>query len=153
MKPDMSTQADLAPRMKQAKAAPGNEAFSLADLAVLGSILLAASGHMMIKHGLREVSAGVALSSLAARLAAYFTQPAVVAGLVIYGLGTALWIFAVSKRDISYVFPITALNYVLVTLGGKWLFAEVIPARRWLGIAVVVIGVALMQSAGREGSR
>lgn len=125
----------------------------IADLAVLGAVLLAASGHLMIKAGLNISAAKATHSSIFQRLGAYFTQPYVLLGLAIYGAGTAMWIFAVSKRDISYVFPITALNYVLVTLGGKFLFAETIPAKRWVGIAVVIIGVALMQSAGRQGSR
>src|SRR5229473_28852 len=127
--------------------------FNTADFSVLGAVLLAALGHLMIKAGLNgSTSVAAAHGSIIDRLGVYFSQPYVLLGLVIYGLGTAMWIFAVSKRDISYVFPITALNYVLVTLGGKFLFAEVIPPKRWLGVAVVIIGVALMQSAGRKGS-
>lgn len=124
-----------------------------ADLAVLGSVLLAACGHLMIKAGLNGAISIAAHAMLLERLQIYFRQPLVVLGLGIYGIGTALWVFAVSKHDISYVFPITALNYVLVTLGGMFLFSEAIPAKRWLGICVVIIGVAMMQSAGRKGSR
>jgi len=129
-------------------------AFQIADLSVLGSVLLAAVGHLMIKAGLNGAGSAAAIhTSIVERLGLYFSQPLVLLGLTIYGFGTALWVFAVSKRDISYVFPITALNYVLVTLGGKFLFAEVIPLKRWVGVAVVIIGVAFMQSAGRKGSR
>jgi len=136
-----------------AQAPASTRGFQAADLAVLGSVLLAATGHIMIKAGLNGAASAAAHGSIIERLIVYFSQPYVLLGLTIYGLGTAMWVFAVSKRDISYVFPITALNYVLVTLGGKFLFAEVVPFKRWLGIAVVIIGVALMQSAGREGSR
>jgi multidrug transporter EmrE-like cation transporter len=124
-----------------------------ADLAVLGSVLLAACGHLMIKAGLNGAISIAAHAILIERLLIYFRQPLVVLGLGIYGIGTAMWIFAVSKHDISYVFPITALNYVLVTVGGMFLFSEVIPLKRWLGICVVIIGVAMMQSAGRKGNR
>jgi len=128
--------------------------FAFADLSVFGSVLLAALGHLMIKAGLNGAAGSVAVQgSIIERLGAYFSQPYVLLGLTVYGVGTALWVFAVSKREISYVFPITALNYVLVTLGGKFLFAEAIPLKRWIGIAVVIVGVGLMQSAGREGSR
>jgi len=131
----------------------GARGFQIADVAVLGSVLLAATGHIMIKAGLNGATSAAAVASIARRLGVYFSQPYVLLGLTIYGLGTAMWIFAVSKRDISYVFPITALNYVLVALSGKLLFAEVIPLKRWIGVVVVIIGVALMQRTTREGSR
>ena len=60
-----------------------------------------------------------------------------------------MWVFAVSKKEISYLFPLSALNYVAVAVGGMLLFGELISAGRWLGIAVVVVGVVLMQRSGR----
>lgn len=107
----------------------------------------------MIKAGLNSVGALDSHASLVLRLANYFVQPFVVAGLAVYGLGTAMWIFAVSKRDISYLFPLTALNYVLVMLGGEILFVEQVPFKRWAGVALVIVGVAVMQNSSRKGSR
>jgi drug/metabolite transporter (DMT)-like permease len=136
-----------------ARMATKSRTFEMADLAVFGAVILAAIGHLMIKAGLTAVAATTSQADIFHRLLVYFSQPYVVLGLMIYGIGTAMWIFAVSKHDISYVFPISALNYVLVTLGGKFLFGELIPAKRWAGVAVVIVGVALMQSSGREGKR
>lgn len=127
--------------------------FQWCDVAILGSVLLAACGHLMIKAGLNAAISTAAHVLLLERLLIYFRQPLVLLGLGIYGLGTVMWVFAVSKHDISYIFPITALNYVLVTLGGMFLFAELIPAKRWLGIFVVIVGVTMMQSAGRKSKR
>jgi drug/metabolite transporter (DMT)-like permease len=135
------------------RTATKDRSFELTDLAVFGAVILAAIGHLMIKAGLTGVAATTAQADIFHRLLVYFSQPYVVLGLMVYGIGTAMWIFAVSKYDISYVFPISALNYVLVTLGGKFLFGELIPAKRWAGVAVVIVGVALMQSSGREGKR
>lgn len=143
-----------AANLTQTTQAPvGARGFQVADVAVLGSVLLAATGHIMIKAGLNGATSAAAVASVVGRLGVYFSQPYVLLGLTVYGLGTAMWIFAVSKRDISYVFPITALNYVLVVLSGKLLFAEIVPLKRWLGVAVVIVGVALMQRTAREGSR
>jgi drug/metabolite transporter (DMT)-like permease len=128
-----------------------NHTFGVAGLAVFGAVTLAAIGHLMIKAGLTGVAAATSHTATLHRLVIYFSQPYVLLGLTIYGLGTAMWVFAVSKHDISYVFPISALNYVLVTLGGKFLFGEVIPVKRWAGVALVIVGVAFMQSRGREG--
>jgi drug/metabolite transporter (DMT)-like permease len=128
-----------------------NHTFDIADLAVFGAVILAAAGHLMIKAGLVAAAPAASHALLLGRLLTYFSQPYVLLGLTIYGIGTALWILAVSKHDISYVFPISALNYVLVTLGGKFLFAESVSLKRWAGVALVILGVGLMQSGGRKG--
>jgi multidrug transporter EmrE-like cation transporter len=116
---------------------------------LIASVLLAACGHLMIKHGLNTVPA-FSQTSLAARILEYLLTPWVIAGLAVYGVGTLLWIVVASKRDISYLYPITALNYVLITVGGMWLFGEAVSARRWLGILVVMTGVAALQISGGE---
>jgi len=123
------------------------------ELVVLGSVLFAATGHLLIKSGLNSLRAAGLPSGLVPRLMSYAFAPAVICGLLIYGIGTALWVFAVSKRDISYLFPLSALNYVVVALGGSWLFGEQIPATRWIGILVVFGGVWLMQQWGFEESQ
>lgn len=131
--------------------ASGLRSFDVADLSVFGAVFFAASGHLMIKAGLNGAIVPVG-ANVIARLAVYLLQPTVAIGLVTYVLGTAMWVVAVSRRDISYVFPMTALNYVIVTLGGKLLFGEMIPPKRWLGIAIVMTGVALMQITGKKSS-
>lgn len=121
-----------------------------AEWAVFGSILLAVVGHLLIKFGLNAVSkTAVFHLGLIHRVLVYVLQPAVFFGLATYALGTLLWVLAVSKREISYLFPLSAMNYVLVAIGGMVLFGEAIPVGRWLGILVVVAGVVLMQWWGR----
>lgn len=110
-----------------------------------GAIVLASCGHLLIKLGLVAASHGTAYPGMLQKIMHYLLQPQVACGLAIYGAGTALWISAVSRKNISFLYPLTALNYVLVSLGGKLLLGESISTGRWIGIAVVVAGVALMQ--------
>ncbi len=123
----------------------------LAEVALLGSIVFAASGHLLIKEGLNVAASATMREAIGLRILAYLSQPSVFLGLCVYGIGTLAWIFAVSKREISYLFPLTALNYVVVAFGGRLLFGESIPLKRWVGILVVVCGVVLMNrsSEGR----
>ena len=125
----------------------------VAEAAVLGSVLFAATGHLLIKSGLNALANANAQAGFAPRLFGYVQHSAVMCGLAIYAIGTALWVFAVSKREISYLFPLSALNYVVVALGGVWLLGEKIPNTRWLGILIVFAGVWLMQRWGAEESR
>jgi uncharacterized membrane protein len=51
-----------------------------------------------------------------------------------------------SRADLSYVLPVTALGYVLNAIAGRYLLAESITVERWAGTVLIVIGAALAGS-------
>ena len=110
----------------------------------LGAVMLGSAGHLLIKMGLMMSAARPGMGLLM-RVGHYLTQPWVIAGLAIYAAGTLLWVYAVSQRHISFLYPLTALTYATVAVGGKFFFGESISMGRWAGIAVVVAGVAMLQ--------
>ena len=120
------------------------------QLAALGAILLASTGHLVIKLGLIAAGHEASPAGGLARIIETLFQPAVIGGLAIYGIGTLLWISAVARKNISFLYPLTALNYVIVSVGGKLWFGETISPARWTGIAIVVLGVALLQLSSGE---
>ena len=129
--------------------AEGAHNSALWQWAALGAIILGSCGHLLIKSGVTAAAHGAAASGLLARIAHYFLEPAAMGGLAIYGAGTLLWIYAVSQRNISFLYPLTALTYVTVALGGKFFFGEAISSGRWFGIGVVVLGVAMLQLSAK----
>ncbi|HEY6252232.1 MAG TPA: hypothetical protein VI685_19935 [Candidatus Angelobacter sp.] len=133
--------------MERAKPAAAS---ALWQWAALGAIVLGSFGHLLIKMGVTAAAHQPGSSGILGRLSNYILQPAAMTGLLIYGVGTLLWIYAVSQRNISFLYPLTALTYVVVALGGKFFFGELISRQRWLGIAVVMIGVAMLQLSAKE---
>ena len=64
---------------------------------------------------------------------------------VLLTLVTALaWLLAVSKAQLSFIYPFMALSYVFVALFSLLVFKEDVTIFRWLGILVICIGVFLM---------
>lgn len=49
-----------------------------------------------------------------------------------------------SKDNVSFVVPVTALSYGAGALGGKFFLGEQVTPRRWAGVLLVCIGVALV---------
>lgn len=49
-----------------------------------------------------------------------------------------------SWKDLSFALPATAAGYVLNTLGAAGLLKEPVTPRRWLGTALIGLGVALV---------
>jgi drug/metabolite transporter (DMT)-like permease len=50
---------------------------------------------------------------------------------------------ALSQADLSFVFPATALVYVIGTFGAKFFLGERVTSKRWAGTLLVCLGVAL----------
>jgi uncharacterized membrane protein len=48
--------------------------------------------------------------------------------------------------DLSFVLPLTAVGYVLATLLGKFILHEEVTPERWVGTALIFLGVALVGS-------
>lgn len=47
-------------------------------------------------------------------------------------------------QNVSFVVPVTALSYGAGALGGKFLLGEKVSRRRWAGVILVCVGVALV---------
>jgi drug/metabolite transporter (DMT)-like permease len=71
-------------------------------------------------------------------------HPWVALGVVLLVLWQLSRMALLSWADLSYVVPVTAVGYVLVALIGKALLQEDITARRWVGILLIMAGVALV---------
>jgi uncharacterized membrane protein len=71
-------------------------------------------------------------------------HPWVALGVVLLILWLTSRMTLLSWADLSYVLPVTSIGYVLVALMGRLFLAEQIPVKRWVGIALIVSGVALV---------
>ena len=49
-----------------------------------------------------------------------------------------------SRSDVSFIWPLTAMGFVLTTLTAKYLLHEEIPPMRWLGVLLIMLGAGLI---------
>jgi len=81
-------------------------------------------------------------------LAHYFLKASTnvyIISAVLLTLVTALaWLLALSKGELSRLYPFMALSYVLVALSSWLVFKEDITSLRWMGIMVICLGVFLV---------
>ena len=66
------------------------------------------------------------------------------AALVSMGLGLLFWLMVLQRLEVGVAYPMLSLNFVLVTLVARYVFAETTDGRHWLGVALIVAGVAVM---------
>jgi drug/metabolite transporter (DMT)-like permease len=66
------------------------------------------------------------------------------AGLSLMGTAFFSLLVVLSRQNVSLVVPVTALSYGAGALGGKFLLGEQVTPRRWAGVLLVCIGVAVV---------
>jgi drug/metabolite transporter (DMT)-like permease len=103
-------------------------------------VLSNAFGDFFMKRG---IPGDVRLSTPLEYVGVLF-QPWVTFGVVLLILWQMSRMALLSWADLSYVLPVTSIGYVIVALIGKWLLNEAISPRRWLGILLIMGGVALV---------
>ena len=65
-------------------------------------------------------------------------------GIPLMALSFYSLLVLLSWKPISYVIPMSALSYVVGTLGAKYILGEDVTVARWMGICLVCAGVALV---------
>lgn len=65
-------------------------------------------------------------------------------GLSLMAISFFALLMLLSWENVSFIVPLTALSYVFGAFGGKFLLGERIEPRRWIGVALVCLGVLLV---------
>lgn len=71
-------------------------------------------------------------------------------GYVLYGINTILLALALREGELSLLYPVIALTYVWVTILSVLVFKEVLNPYKVVGLAVIVLGVAVLGMGGKK---
>lgn len=112
---------------------------------ILVSVALSACAQVLFKIGVSSAP-GQAPSdaSLVEAVVRMLLRPGVLGGLALYGVGTVLWLSALSRTELSQAYPFVGLGFVLTALLGHFLFNEPLGLTRLGGTILVVAGVYLV---------
>ncbi|MFN7001597.1 MAG: EamA family transporter, partial [Elioraea tepidiphila] len=91
-----------------------------------------------------EIAQAIAEGAPATIAASIATQPFVILGLAAYGLGAVVWLFVLSRIDVSLAYPFVSLGIVVTMLLGMLVFGEVITAMRAAGAAFIIVGIVML---------
>jgi drug/metabolite transporter (DMT)-like permease len=53
-------------------------------------------------------------------------------------------LFLMSRGDVSFVWPLTSLGFVLTTLAARFVLHETVSPLRWLGVSLIVLGAGVI---------
>jgi drug/metabolite transporter (DMT)-like permease len=113
----------------------------------------AAYGQILVRRGMLQVGS---LENYAPwPLLTYFwhalCNPYVIGGTILNAVFYFLFLAALSWMGVTVVLPMTAIEYGFAALLAVTILKESVPPVRWVGIALVVIGVLLIARGGGKG--
>src|SRR5689334_2794922 len=62
-------------------------------------------------------------------------------------------LYLLSQRDVSLIWPLTSLGFVITALAAKFVLSEQISPLRWAGVALIVLGAALVSYSEKAKSK
>jgi uncharacterized membrane protein len=109
-------------------------------------VVFGSAGNLLFSVGMKQIGAmqDGSTASLHAVFVQVFTSLWIWLGIVSMLLFLLAFMLVMSWADFSYVLPASASMYVLIPLLGHFLLGESVTIPRWLGIALIGVGVVLV---------
>jgi len=71
-------------------------------------------------------------------------QPLIGVAIPLYATGFLIWAAALSHLQLSFAYPLLAIGYLINPLAAMLVYNEQIPPLRWVGIAIIMVGIILV---------
>ena len=108
------------------------------------TVLLTVFGQLLIKWQVNLAGTLPAnLNDKVLFLVGLVFKPWMVIALCAGFAGTLCWMVALTKLPLSQAYPFTAITFVLVSIGGAWLFSEPLTPARVAGVLLIAVGIIL----------
>lgn len=106
------------------------------------SVIAMSASQLLLKKGLLTIGyTPHSLSELGHFFSKAYSNGYIISAVALTVVTALAWIVAVSKAELSWLYPFMALSYVIVALFSWWFFNEGVTAIRWVGIALICLGV------------
>ena len=114
-------------------------------LSVIGTLAFVTFGQLILKYEVNKlgISPGADLRSLLSFFGRVLTNAGVVSGLLAAAVAALCWLYALSRFELSAIYPLLSLNFVLVPLLSAYLFREHLNAYNVAGILLIVVGIVV----------
>jgi drug/metabolite transporter (DMT)-like permease len=108
-------------------------------MSALAQVLLKVGALKIPSERFTGVNAETALAFVSVLFSKY-----IFTGMIIYVFSAAMWIWVLTKVDISLAYPFISLSFI-ITLGfGVTLFQEPLTAMKLFGTAIIMIGCVII---------
>jgi drug/metabolite transporter (DMT)-like permease len=121
-------------------------------LIMLIALVFEAIGVVFLSGGLNQIGEpktinAAEITSLIIRGA---TNKNILLGVFFEAIFFGFLLYLLSQKDVSIVWPLTALGFVITSLAARIFLKEEISSVRWAGICLIVLGACLVTWSGKQ---
>jgi drug/metabolite transporter (DMT)-like permease len=113
---------------------------------LLVALCFEAVGVVLLSAGLKEIGepSGITLSEIARLVRQGSTNSRILLGILFETIFFVFLLVLLKRNDVSLIWPLTSLGFVLTALAAKFLLHEQVSAARWAGVILIMAGAALV---------
>ena len=113
---------------------------------LLAGLCLEAVGVVFLSRGLKEIGEmdRVSVSEVLRLIRAGITNGPLLIGVAFEAAFFGCLLHLMSRGDVSFVWPLTSLGFVLTTLAARFVLHETVPPLRWFGVCLIVLGAGVI---------
>jgi drug/metabolite transporter (DMT)-like permease len=115
-------------------------------LILLVGLTFEATGVVLLKKGMDQIHSldSWTIAEMFRVFKSGVTSPQILLGVFFEALFFGCLLVLMSKDDISFLWPLTALSFVFTTFAAIWFLHEAVSPIRWIGVALIVLGAAFI---------
>lgn len=113
---------------------------------LLIGLVFEAVGVVFLNQGLKQVGEvqKVTFTEISRVIKRGAANPNILLGVLFEAIFFACLLVLMTKGDVSFIWPLTALGFVLTTLAAKFVLHEEVSWVRWTGVLLIMVGAALI---------
>jgi len=119
------------------------------------ALMVEAVGVVFLSKGLKQIGEVQTISAreIGRIIAKGATSASILLGVALEAAFFGALLYLLSQRDVSLIWPLTALGFVITAFAAKFILKEEVSALRWVGVALIVLGASLVSHSERAKSK
>jgi len=115
-------------------------------LILLIGLVFEATGVVLLKKGITQIGEvqKINVAEILRVVKAGVMNPNILLGIFFEALFFGCLLILMSESDISFLWPLTALSFVMTTFAAKLFLSEQVSPIRWAGVVLIMLGASLI---------
>lgn len=116
---------------------------------IVSSVLLNALAQILLKAGMKNFNNIDLKNNIMQTFLSISLNPYIISGFISYGISIILWLWVLSKVDVSLAYPFQALGYIVVTILAWLIFQENVNMTRIIALIFITLGLIILAFSSR----
>ena len=119
------------------------------------ALTVEAVGVVFLSKGLKQIGEveRISVREIGRIISKGATNKNILLGVALEAAFFGALLYLLSQRDVSLIWPLTSLGFVITAISAKYILKEEVSATRWTGVALIVLGAALVSYSEKAKSK